>query len=1196
MPSKKLSQQRRLQRRLLEQQGQQRYQQRQVSRKFPETEQAQESGEIISSKTKEPIQQQTAKPAALNAPEIAVAALAEAVTTTTTTTVMSTTGQPGRLTETNIKFEKMMPSDAVKTGFELYNINNNNANYTSPAPLPVVAKQKQRLILISNRLPVTISSSPDGSYRYSASSGGLVSGINGLDRSQYEMTWIGWAGPVTIPAAHLAHVTRQLRERFDAVPVFLDSKTADAHYNGFSNGILWPLFHYQAGDINYDEEQWDAYQRANAEFSRVLSEHVRDGDFVWIHDYHLMLLPQMVRKFVREKNMNVRIGWFLHIPFPSSEIYRILPVRTEILAGVLAADLLGFHTYDYARHFLSSCARILGVHTMPNVVEFEGRNVHVGTFPIGIDPLKFQNCLQTPSVQARIKSLSTSFENLRVLVGVDRLDYIKGVPQKLRAFELFLETHPEWINKVVLVQIAVPSRQDVEEYQQLGEIVNELVGHINGKYGSLTFMPIHFMHRSVNFEELTAVFAVSDACVVSSTRDGMNLVSSEYIACQQEKHGTLILSEFAGASQSLNGSIIVNPWDVEELANAFHEALTMSDETRLSNFLKLSRYVNKYTAAHWGATFVRELQFVNQIHDSSQLSLANPKEIVKAFKASTRKKIIFLDYDGTFGASSRQPEFAKPSPSLLQALKRLSDMPNVYLYILSGRSRSIMDDWFGELSVGLCAEHGCFYRHPQKFNSSIFESLQRYNHNNSNSNNSNNVNYSTSILSHSNSVENILPTATTVKSAAKKTTVTTTSTTIVQQNQSNSLSSANETEIDISDANSLENGGEAIDATTEVDKLNKTKINNNDPFQVSLSSLAPLNEPYAPTNTPVSSEPAMEITLERLGVHQSPELSLQDTRNRTRNFTSNSNSRLNTMTTINGGEDGGGGGGGGIGGRGGSHIGGGVFAPPQQQLRAPKRTESGWLALVDGIDGTWRKTIRPLFEHYTERTPGSWIEDKEINITWHYMNADPDFGSWQAAELQVNLERMLSHFAVSIVLGDKALELRPSSVDKLTVTRTILKDIISETRAVPTTPTIAAYPTPYFPGNSSNNNNNNSNSGNFGIFKNWNGNSPSTTVGSSSSLSSNSSLGSGKNSTTITSPTITNVISTPNPEFDFCICIGDGKTDEPVFNYINMLLLANGNVGGFTITIGKKQTEAKLYLESVKDVGDLIDSFVESAL
>lgn len=523
------------------------------------------------------------------------------------------------------------------------------------------------LIVVSNRLPVTIKAdaSKPGGYSFTLSSGGLVSALSGCKKSM-SFTWIGWPGLNVSSRAEEEFIEKKLREEYSCEPVWIDDDVADAHYNGFSNSILWPLFHYHPGEMNFDEENWLAYREANLLFAEKVRSVVKQGDMVWVQDYHLMLLPLMLRTLIEGSNLQghtshrelehvrhgvdgtshlqgseglaapkkestnksaritqsgegigtsdgaasrgaIKIGFFLHTPFPSSEIYRILPVRREILLGILHCDLIGFHTYDYARHFLSSCTRILGLPTMPNGAEFEGRYVHVGTYPIGIEPSQFEEGLRRESVQTRIKALERKFEGVKIIVGVDRLDYIKGVPQKLHALETFLQDHPEWIGKVVLVQVAVPSRQDVEEYQNLRAIVNEAVGRINGRFGTVESMPIHFLHRSVNFDELCALYAISDACLVTSTRDGMNLVSYEYIACQKEKHGVMILSEFAGAAQSLNGSLIVNPWDKFAVADAIHEALTMPSETKQKNFGKLSAYVQKHTASWWGVSFVSDL-------------------------------------------------------------------------------------------------------------------------------------------------------------------------------------------------------------------------------------------------------------------------------------------------------------------------------------------------------------------------------------------------------------------------------------------------------------------------------------------------------------------------------------------------------------------------------------------------------------
>ena len=280
--------------------------------------------------------------------------------------------------------------------------------------------------------------------------------------------------------------------------------------------ILWPLFHYLPGDINFEESYWEAYQKANMLFADTIVEIIKENDVVWVQDYHLMLLPMLLRRLI-DPSLNVKIGFFLHTPFPSSEMYRVLPVRQEILWGLLHADLIGFHTYDYASHFLSSCTRILRLSSMPNGIEYEGRFVHIGTFPIGIDPDKFLATTQMESVKQRIAALKRHFQGKMIIVGVDRLDYIKGIPQKLHAFELFLEHHPEFREKAVLLQVAVPSRTDVEEYQNLRSNIEGLIGHINGRFGTVDSVAIYYLYKSVDFNELVALYSIADVCIVTST-------------------------------------------------------------------------------------------------------------------------------------------------------------------------------------------------------------------------------------------------------------------------------------------------------------------------------------------------------------------------------------------------------------------------------------------------------------------------------------------------------------------------------------------------------------------------------------------------------------------------------------------------------------------------------------------------------
>ncbi|KAL1974409.1 hypothetical protein VTN31DRAFT_4613 [Thermomyces dupontii] len=463
-----------------------------------------------------------------------------------------------------------------------------------------------RLLLASNRLPITIRRSEGGKYEFSISSGGLVTGLSGLAKTT-TFQWYGWPG-LEVPEDEVETVRNRLKDEYGATPIFIDDQLADCHYNGFSNSILWPLLHYHPGEIVFDESAWVAYSEVNMLFAQTIAREAQDGDMIWVHDYHLMLLPEMLRIELRKLGKkNIRIGFFLHTPFPSSEIYRVLPVRTDLLRGLLHSDLIGFHTFDYARHFLSSCSYLLGTITTPNSVHFEGRSISVSAYPIGIDPEKFVEGLKNPKVKNRIAHLESKFQGMKLMISVDRLDYIKGIPQKLHALEVFLSSHPEWVGKVVLVLVAVPSRQDVEEYQNLRAVVNELVGRINGRFGTVDYMPIHFMHKSVNFDELLALYAISDACVVSSTRDGMNLVSYEYVASQEKRKGVLILSEFAGAAQSLNGSLVVNPWSTEDLANAYYDAVSMDLEQRAARYQKLWKYVSKYTSSFWGQSFVSEL-------------------------------------------------------------------------------------------------------------------------------------------------------------------------------------------------------------------------------------------------------------------------------------------------------------------------------------------------------------------------------------------------------------------------------------------------------------------------------------------------------------------------------------------------------------------------------------------------------------
>jgi trehalose 6-phosphate synthase/phosphatase len=393
--------------------------------------------------------------------------------------------------------------------------------------------------------------------------------------------------------------------------------------------------------------QWSAYQEANELFAQVILNAYQHGDVVWCHDYHLMLLPSKLK----EEHPGMKVGWFLHTPFPSSEIYRMLPVREELLLSVLSADLVGFHTYDYARHFVSACSRILGFEGTPEGVEDNGSFTRVAAFPIGIDPSRFTRALETERVQAHITELRQRFQGRKVMLGVDRLDMIKGIPQKLLGFEKFLSEHQEWRDRVLLVQIAVPTRTDVAEYQRLTSQVHEIVGRINGRFGTLGSVPIQHLDCSLAFTELCALYAVTDVCLVTSLRDGMNLVSYEFVSCQSKNAGVLVLSEFAGAAQSLGaGALLVNPWNVNDMAAAIEDALTMPDSERRERQRQNFTHVTIHTAQAWADTFVSEL---NDTHAEAELRCKRippqllPISIIDSFVSARHRLIILVR--GSFG-------------------------------------------------------------------------------------------------------------------------------------------------------------------------------------------------------------------------------------------------------------------------------------------------------------------------------------------------------------------------------------------------------------------------------------------------------------------------------------------------------------------------------------------------------------------
>ncbi|XBJ22480.1 hypothetical protein VPH35_000866 [Triticum aestivum] len=575
-----------------------------------------------------------------------------------------------------------------------------------------------RVLIVANRLPVTAKRHPVKKWEYPSSSGGLVSALQGI--KDVQMMWVGWPG-VSVPnETDQTVITEELFKR-RCVPVFLDEELMDQYYSGYCNKILWPLFHYLGLPQEYKinkakgiKSQFEAYTQANQMFAETVCKIYKEGDIIWCHDYHLMCLPKLLKQY----NINMKVGWFLHTPFPSSEMYRALPNRAELLEAVLKADLVGFHAYDYARHFVSACISLLGLEGDLDSIQFDGRIVK---FPIGIDAQRFTKALEGPKVKEKITEFKKLFAGRKVILGVDRLDMIKGFLQKLLAFEKFLEKNEELDSgyKVVLLQIAVPTRSDVPEYRKLASQVHELVARVNGRFGTLKATPILHLDQTVDFDSLCALYAITDVALITSLRDGMNLVSYEYVACQESNKGVLILSEFAGAAQSLGaGSIIVNPWDIAEVADAIKCALDMPTEDREKHHRHNYELVSRHTAQDWAENYVCDLYNATSkaplraIHTTvlpigeaaAQYGQSNNRLLILGFNATLTGQIELFE-EGADIEPKLNPEFKQP-------LKTLCDNENTTVVVVSGYGKSILDKNFADYKLWLAAENGMFFRRP----------------------------------------------------------------------------------------------------------------------------------------------------------------------------------------------------------------------------------------------------------------------------------------------------------------------------------------------------------------------------------------------------------------------------------------------------------------------------------------------------
>ncbi len=566
-----------------------------------------------------------------------------------------------------------------------------------------------RTIVVSYRLPLTLRRVGPG-WRGERSAGGLATALGPVVRGGRGL-WVGAAGDaVTDADPERAALLAQWEEREGFVAVEIPASVHGGFYDGFANGALWPLFHHFPTRFHVRPGDWEAYVEANRLFRDAVLARLRPGDRVWAHDYQLLLLPALLR----EARPDLAIGFFLHIPFPASDVFRVLPHREELLRGLLAADLLGFQTWGHAQHFRWSLLRLLGMDSGLDRVEREGRVTRIEAFPIGIAPEEFTRPLALPRVQARVTELRGRGDVRRVLA-VDRLDYTKGIPERLRAFRLLLERHPEWRGRVTLIQVAVPSRERVSRYRELRREVSELVGEINGELGTPEWTPVVYLKRSVAREELVALYAAADVCWVSPLRDGMNLVAKEYVACQEHGHGVLLLSEQAGAAAEMGEALHVNPYDVEDSAETLLRALTLPEGERRERLAALRVRVHHGTAHAWAERFLGRLDEASAeraLHGGPSVAPLSVPDLVAAWSAA-RRRLLLLDYDGTLTPLRPRPSDAAPDADLLELLRGLAADPRNTLAVVSGRPAAVLEPWLGAVEgLHLIAEHGAARRLP----------------------------------------------------------------------------------------------------------------------------------------------------------------------------------------------------------------------------------------------------------------------------------------------------------------------------------------------------------------------------------------------------------------------------------------------------------------------------------------------------
>lgn len=572
-----------------------------------------------------------------------------------------------------------------------------------------------RLIIVSNRLPFSIDHS-GSNLTVRQSSGGLVSALKSYFEKQQEQSGDFeqkiWVGTFDAPAEDwdAAVACGAISTDFGIEPIFAEKEQYNAFYNGFSNSTLWPLFHYFPSLVEFNRECFDAYMHINRLFAEKIASIYQPGDVVWVHDYQLMVAPGLIRKAIPE----VTMGFFLHIPFPSYEIFRLLPTdwKQEILLGLLGADLIGFHTHDYVQHFIQSVRMVLQVESQFNHIFYDNRIIKTDLFPIAIDFNKFRSAIQEEKVRNIREGLEHKYPEKKIIFSVDRLDYTKGLNYRLNAFEAFLETYPEWKENLVFIFNVIPSRDVIPTYIERKKMIEEKVSTINGRFSTLEWQPLLYRYNHMEFEELCALYSVADVALITPLRDGMNLVAKEFVAACTDK-GVLILSELTGAASELSEALLVNPTDTTEVMNALGQALTMSAAEQKARLAQMQRRLRDYDVHRWIEDFLGQLQAVKQEQEKNKINLLDPEEIQQIlydFHAND-KRCILLDYDGTLAPIQRLPSMASPTSELLAILEAFAADPRNEIVVISGRDADTLEKWMGHLPITLVAEHGACVRY-----------------------------------------------------------------------------------------------------------------------------------------------------------------------------------------------------------------------------------------------------------------------------------------------------------------------------------------------------------------------------------------------------------------------------------------------------------------------------------------------------